>query len=314
MPAFRAFSQGIGFKDVEVCLCGPNSQFSIAPGHGLKLCSAVYKGREFMMPTRDVLAHGAGNGVPVLFPFPNRTKGCRYAFGGHECTIVVEGEEAFLHGIVVGEPFEFSFGSDEKSAWCEGVLRISEETPQYLASYPFPCELTLRYTLSAEGLRFDYTVENQGVEALPYGFALHPYFNKFGEGENVTIMVPADEVYDHVEQMPTGKLIPPTPDLDLRAPRPVSELRLNDVYHGLNSQKESVIEYKSLDLRIGLRASDDFVNMVVFTPPPAPGFCLENQTSATDYVNLHNQGFASSEIQILPPGERRGGWVFARVF
>ncbi|MDR2514535.1 MAG: aldose 1-epimerase [Christensenellaceae bacterium] len=313
MFAFQAFEQKVGRNDVEICLLGPSSQFQIAPGHGFKLFSAVFKGREFIMPTRDVLAHGAGSGVPILFPFPNRTKDCNYSFGGHDCTIMVGGETVFLHGIVGGESYEYSYGADENSAWCKGILTI-DSGKEYFASYPFPCTLTLTYTLSAEGLRLEYEVKNDGAEALPYGFAIHPYFNKFGSPEDVTLTVPVDEIYESEKQMPTGKLLPVEGMFDLRQPSPLSELAIDHVYHGLNSQKEAVISYKKLGMNLGLRASDEFVNMVVFTPSMISGFCLENQTNATDYLNLYAQGNENSQIQIVGPGEKRGGWIQARIF
>jgi aldose 1-epimerase len=43
---------------------------------------------------------------------------------------------------------------------------------------------------------------------------------------------------------------------------------------------------------------------VVYTPPPAPFFCVENQSCSTNAHNLHNEGLvAEASLSILNPGE-----------
>lgn len=314
MGKFNAYTQIVGRSRLtDINLTGPNSQLSILPSCGFKMYSAIYKGRQIIMTTPDITEPGAGNGVPILFPFPNRTRDCKYSFGGHDCTVKKDGKEMFLHGLLVHENFEFEIGCDDEKAWAKGWHHITKDS-EFFDSYPFPCTLTLTYTLSAKGLELKYEVTNDGIETLPYGFAIHPYFTKFGAPDDVTIQVPATHYYEAEQQMPTGKLIPAEGEFDISYARPVGSVAFDHVFHGLNSEKEAVIGYKSQGFSMGLRASDDMVNMVVYTPGFLPGFCLENQTNATDYINLYNQGIESACMQTVDPGQTKSGWIFARMF
>lgn len=312
MSAFRAYSQVMDSGLTQICLSGANGEIAILPAGGFNLYSAIYKGRQFMMPTDNVANPMATAGVPVLFPMPNRTRDCKYSFGGHDCFIQKNGEARFLHGLMIDEPFAATFGCDENSAWCEGKASITKASP-FFAAYPFPCTLTVKYTLTDAGIQLDYTVKNDGTEPLPFGFAIHPYFNKMGQPEQITIQVPAPEYYEANECMPTGKLLPVKDETDIRTAKVVDSLWLDHVYSGMKTGAKAQIDYKALGVKIALDASAEFVNMVVYTPHNRPGFCLENQTNATDYLNLYAQGVETAHMNILAPGKEHKGWIRATI-
>ena len=230
--------------------------------------------------------------------------------------------------MMIDEEFSYNYGVTSDSAWCSGVASITP-AKEYFDSFPFPCTLKLTYTLSAEGLRLDYKVTNDGEETLPYGFAIHPYFDKMGDPDSITITVPADQLYEAFEMLPTGNLLPVEGDFDLRpaakekkkglfakeeeglafSEHKVSQAFIDHVYTGLDSSKQALIHYEKLGLTLALRASDEFKNMVVYTPANRPGFCLENQTNATDFINLHEQGIETANLLELPAGQTRGGFI-----
>ena len=328
MQNFKAYEQRMDSGAVQVALEGAGAQIFIAPGSGFKLYSAIYENRQMLMPTDEPLQGSASNGVPILFPFPNRTRDCKYTYGGHTCEVRKHGEPRYLHGMMIDEPFTYNYGVTADSAWCSGVASITPDK-EYFASYPFPCTLKLTYTLTAESLRLDYKVTNDGDETLPYGFAIHPYFDKMGDPDSITITVPCDELYEAEEMLPTGRLLPVEGDFDLRPAKgekrglfaredkhapaysshTVGSFFLDHVYTGLDSSKRALIHYEKLGLTLALRASDEFKNMVVYTPANRPGFCLVNQTNATDFLNLHAKGIPTANILELPAGQTRGGFI-----
>jgi aldose 1-epimerase len=111
--------------------------------------------------------------------------------------------------------------------------------------------------------------------------------------------------------MPTGELIEVnnTP-YDLREPRPLEELNLDDVYWKMDAGKTASVKYLGWQKELRLRASDDFSHMVVYTPKHRPCFCLENQTCSTDAHNLYDQGKKDvSGLMILEAGQVHEGWV-----
>ena len=85
MQNFKAYEQRMDSGAVQVALEGAGAQIFIAPGSGFKLYSAIYENRQMLMPTDEPLQGSAANGVPILFPFPNRTRDCKYTYGGHTC-------------------------------------------------------------------------------------------------------------------------------------------------------------------------------------------------------------------------------------
>lgn len=329
MQNFNAYEQRMDSGAVQIVLEGQGVQLQIAPKSGFKLFSAVYNNRQMLMPTDSPLQGSAANGVPILFPFPNRTRDCHYTYNGHECDVAKNGEPRYLHGMMIDEEFSYNYGVTADSAWCSGVASITPDR-EYFASYPFPCSLKLTYTLTAQGLRLDYKVTNDGNETLPYGFAIHPYFDKMGDPESITLTLPCDQYYEASEALPTGKLLDLPPHMDLRpaskekrkglfakeddkalsfSAHKVSDYFLDHVYTGLDSTKTALIHYEKLGYSLVLRASDEFKNMVVYTPLNRPGFCLENQTNATDFINLHAQGIPTANILELPAGQTRGGYI-----
>ncbi len=311
MSKYRAYEQPLGRMDKQIVLESDCCQIMINPAAGFNLYSAIYKNRQMLMPTNNITNPGAGAGVPILFPTPNRTRECKYSFGGHDCFLQKNGEARYLHGLMLDERFNYECGADENGAWAKGWASIIPAMGCF-ASYPFPCTLTILYTLNADGLRLTYTVKNDGEETLPYGFAIHPYFNKFGQPDKVTIQVPADGYYEAEECLPSGKILPAEGDaFDIVSrERPVSELRLDHVYHNVGT---ACIRYKELGITLELSASEEFKNMVVFTPPMLGGFCLENQTNATDYLNLYAKGIDTACMNTVEPGQSKTGYIHARI-
>ena len=91
----------------------------------------------------------------------------------------------------------------------------------------------------------------------------------------------------------------------------LAEMNFDNLFGGFDSTKVSTIEYRKSGRKLELRASDDMKYMVIFTPPMrAGGFCLENQTNATDGFNMLAQGKKDmGNVIVLPAGGRHEGWI-----
>ena len=98
-------------------------------------------------------ARNVRGGIPVLFPIAGKPV-----------------PPLQQHGFARNLPWE-TVASE--AARAELRLRSSPET---LALFPHPFELTLVATLAEKSLRLDFTVHNPGEQPLPLHFGLHPYF------------------------------------------------------------------------------------------------------------------------------------------
>ena len=126
---------------------------------GAELISVVSKeGHEYIWQGNEWKKH-----APVLFPICGALLDGKYTFKGREY-------ELGKHGFV--KLYEFSLvEKTDESLTLE--LENNEET---LAIYPFEFALIAKFSLEGNKLEVVFTVENRGVQILPYMFGWHPAF------------------------------------------------------------------------------------------------------------------------------------------
>jgi aldose 1-epimerase len=312
MASFKAWVealQGAGAEQI-VLTDGARQTVKILPQMGSNLYSYEVDGEEMFTLPRDY-TQTLGFGTPVLFPTPNRVTDCKFTFQGVEYPQHKNGQPKFLHGLVQDEPFSFDPPTaDDASA--QAVTYVDfEPGKQIYDSFPWKCRLTLTFTLTAEGLKLGYQVENFDEKPLPFGFAIHTYFKRVLPDEQIAIRVQCPERFEAVNLMPTGKILPTIgTDYDICSDFvSLDKLDLDDVFNGMDSSKTCEARYAD-GRHVTLRASDDFKKVVVFTPAGKPIFCMENQTCSTDAHNLYNRGLVDeSSLIVLDSGAKHNGWI-----
>lgn len=304
----RGTLEGYGYE--LVTMAGAGHEVRILPQAGFNLYYWTFEGGEILMEPADITVFGTKYGNPILFPTPNRIRNATYAWKGKEYVMTKRGEKVLLHGLVKDEPFTVTrLEASETSAVCEATIAIAEGNALY-EGYPFPCTLTVTYTLTAAGLHMDVKVVNDGAEEMPFGFAVHPYFSKRGDANRCFITVPVRRYYEADEALiPTGRILPVEPEKTIfDGFHSVESLYLDNVFRGMTSDMEAKVRYDDVDVHI--RASDCFRNAVVYTPHDRNGFCIEPQTCSTNFINLHEQGkIDESGLMTLPAGKTFSCWI-----
>jgi aldose 1-epimerase len=250
------------------------------------------------------------NGVPVLFPFPNRVKLGRFTFGGKEYQLPVNPGTHAIHGFAISAAWDVVGTSTDGGASVTGRFQISKNTPEMLAHWPTDAVLEIRYTLSGRRLTMGVTVSNPTANDLPYGFGVHPYFRcpltPGGDQSRTSVVLPASQYWVLENFIPTGERRPVDARLDFRNGQPMKGLKLDDVLTGLAFEGDRcVCELKDLDLGAEFRLSFDrnVRELVVFTPPGAGGvISLEPYTQTTDAVNLASRG-VDGGLRVLRHGQ-----------
>lgn len=295
----------------QITLVGAGQEVRILAGRGFNLYFWQKDGQEILMEPVDMDAAGAKYGIPLLFPTPNRMRDCRYTWQGVIRTQRKRGNDVQIHGLVLDEPWQARCWADEHAAYAEGKLSIDPQSALFEA-YPFPMVLTCTYTLSASGLHLDFKVENTGDADAPFGFAIHPYFSKRGDANQVSLTQPLTRVYENSpELLPSGRILPvagsPLDTSD--GYHSVESLSLDNVYHGMTQDLCARILFPD-GVRLTLRGSDVFRNLIVFTPKNRPGFCIEHQTCSTNVFELHGKGLLEEAgLLILPPAQTFDCWI-----
>ena len=293
-----------------ITMAGAGHEVRILPQQGFNLYYWTFEGREILMEPIDIAVYGTKYGIPILFPTPNRIKDATYVWQGETHVMTRRGEKVLRHGLVHDAPFTVKrLCAGEDSAVCEAEIALREADGNF-AGYPFPCTLRVTYTLTAEGVRMDVAVRNDGDRDMPFGFAVHPYFSKRGDANQAFIKVPARRCYETDEELiPTGRILPAREGQVIHDDfHSVESLYLDTGYRGMTSDMASVVRYADVDVII--RASDCFRNAIVYTPHDRPGFCIEPQTNATNFLNLFAQGLADeSGLLALAAGKTFTCWV-----
>jgi aldose 1-epimerase len=290
---------------------------SILPSHGFNLFDLrlplAGEVRPVIVAAEDFAENprsGAGNGTPILFPYPNRIGGAAFAFQGRTFRLPANNGPNAIHGFAVDAPWDVTeHKADADAASIVGRYQISRNSPQMLANWPADAALQVRYALAGRRLTMSITVSNPTATDLPYGFGIHPYFRlPFSAGGDLTrtrVILPASKFWVLKEFLPTGEIRPVNARLDFRAGQSMSGLRLDDVLTDLAfAGDRSVCRLVDLDKNAEFQLAFDhaFRELVVYTPPGRPGvISLEPYTQTTDAINLQARGVAAG-LRVLSHG------------
>lgn len=277
----------------------------INPEDGMNVFKLCHDETEIVSYQEERAKSGAAYGIPILFPTPNRTKDGIFTFEGQSYA-------AKMHGIARKACFKIEEAAANASkATIMGSLMIQKDTVFY-TEFPFVCALTVQITLTKEGLQYHYEVENQDEKRLPFGFALHPFFNKINDETKVWLWAES-VMLKNEDYIPNGQtqLVKGTV-YDLTKEKKVSELALDDVYMTLSERPSAILTFEGF--QVIMESSEDFTHIVVYTPKNQAFFCVEPQTCATDAINLYERGEKEvSGLIVLEPGERSCGEVTFKI-
>jgi aldose 1-epimerase len=264
------------------------------------------------------------NGVPILFPFPNRIRDGRFRWAGKEYQLPLNDPDQrnAIHGFACRRAWRvIGQGADEKGAWVRGEFRASMDALDACALWPADYRLEVTYRLGQGTLRIEALVENPDQEPLPFGLGYHPYFSVpfIGneKGIDCRVQASASSYWELADHLPTGRRVPVDARLDLNSPRTFSDLELDDLLTGLPSAEapgsaglvfRGAVRQESAGIEIRVLTSVDFRELVVFTPPHRQAVCLEPYTCPTDAVNLEQRGIDAGR-RVLQPGESWAGVV-----
>lgn len=265
-----------------------------------------------------------GSGTPILFPFPNRIRDGKFTWDGRDYQLPRNDHEHVnaIHGFAFDRPWRVvDRGSDANSSWVTGEFLGSADAPELTACWPADFRLRVTYRLRAARLEVAAEVHNPDSRWLPFGLGYHPYFRMplvpNSSAADCTVLAHAREVWELQRCLPTGERRAAEGPLDLSAPRPLPELRLDDVYTGVESapiidgmRVLGALRQPPYAVEVRLLAEAAFRELVLYTPPHRQAICLEPYTCTTDAINLGNRGIDAG-WRTLAPGET---WLGAVAF
>ncbi|GAB5440686.1 MAG: aldose 1-epimerase family protein [Fuerstiella sp.] len=301
---------------------GSHAKIAVDLGFNCFELTVKHDGRDVaVLHAADGFADGgqppSHSGIPLLFPYPNRIRSGRYSWEGKdyhlpESLVAYEGAGNAIHGFCLDRPWRIV---DQSDASVTAEFQISKDAPERLELWPTDGIIRIRYSLNGATLRAEIEVSNPTDTALPWGFGTHAYFklplSESSNPEQCTVYAPAGRRWELDQCLPTGRVVQPPENADLRNAPAFGGLKLDDVYTVVEAD-DGVVECRIADPAAGLhtvqRCNDSFREIVAFTPPWATAVCLEPYTCTTDAINLQRQG-VDAGWQVLPPGQSWQGWI-----
>jgi aldose 1-epimerase len=278
----------------------------MVPEAGANVSSINYRNMEVLKPPPTLAElKGYMYGTPIIYPMPNRVRDAQFIFRDRTYKFQPNNGQHFLHGLVHSVPWKYKVSSSPGEVTVDCWYDFAEGT-EALKLFPHPHTIRLKVRVTDHAVKFTYTVDNsQGKTDVPFGFALHPWFNYQGSRASTFLTVPATHLMEARELLPTGKLVDLKDSVyDLRQAKSLQGFVIDDVYYGMRPEKPALIEFRDARFNIRLKAGPSFTHMVVYTPENERWFCVENQTCSTDAHNLDQQGKKDvSHLLVVPAGK-----------
>jgi aldose 1-epimerase len=251
----------------------------------------------------------SGSGIPLLFPFPGRIGGAEFQFGGR--TYQLMPGDAFgnaIHGFVFDRPWRVV---EQNASRVVGEFQATIDDPSILNRWPADFCIRVSYEVRGRALMSDIRYENTGDGPLPCGFGTHAYFRlplcEGSDREQTRVSVPAAQVWDADQMLPTGRKLPAVGELNLSEGTPLAGRRFDTYFTNLRPDADGAMRTMVADERgRALVQTFDaaFTQCIVYTPPHREAICLEPYTCLPDSFRLSAEGYETG-LQILQPGEYR---------
>lgn len=154
-------AHGILLKDAS-----GNLEVTVCPAHGGMVAGIAFCGKQILRMDRHTLEMTPmmAGGMPLMFPFPSKTKNDSYVWEDKQYLMP-------MHGLVKNAAFAVeSVSQDTMKLWIE-------PSPAWVQQcYPFDFRLEVTYQVAEGCLHTTARIENKSEKPMPHGFGWHPFF------------------------------------------------------------------------------------------------------------------------------------------
>ena len=256
---------------------------------------------DLMRPLSDddrVRGDVLGTAMFPMVPYANRIAGNQFSFDGTVWHVQANNspERFNVHGTGWRVPWRA-----ERTRPDETWLTLDHEA----VPDPYSYSAIQHFKLTPEELTVTMTLTNRGSRSMPFGFGLHPWFER---DEDTTMMFRAERFW---LEGPDGVATEPVTlprELDFAEPRRLPPTWRNNGYGGWDGVAEIGFPARGMGLRI--TADPVFAQLMLYADPAKPFFCLEPQTNAPcafNRIGLVEE--AALGVIVLRPGESAEGTV-----
>ena len=269
----------------------------LAPSAGASVANCFIKHQNTWQPlmrktTEDVIQKGNPSNYSsfTMAPFSNRLRDARFSFEGQTYQLRANADGNTQHGDVRSRAWEV-MAADKTML----EARINnKDFPEF--NFPFSFVMVVLYILEDDVFTTHLRLTNTGTTAMPAGFGIHPYFNRF-IGEEVKLQFSAQDYYLTENLLPTGERKAVTGGLDFSNSRAVGKQEINHVFRNFANLHLHYPEFS-----LAFDCDPVFEHLVIYTPPDG-SLAVEPVTNAADGFNLLAKGLDGTGVKVLQPAE-----------
>lgn len=232
-----------------------------------------------------------------MVPYANRIAGNAFDFGGRTWRFPPN-----------NPPERFNVhGTGWQAAWQaereESSVRLSLD--HIAPDEPYSYRAEQHFSLTQTELAVELRLTNTGAVPMPFGFGLHPWFDR---GAATELAFKATHfLMEGPEGIVTERLAMP-PELDFTHGRMLPKTWRNNDYGGWDGMAEIRFPERGVALRI--EADPVFGHLMLYADPEKPYFCVEPQSNAPSAFNrMAGPDGEAFGTRILAPGERLSGTI-----
>jgi aldose 1-epimerase len=251
----------------------------------------------------------SGSGVPLLFPFPGRISRAAFTFQGKRYKLEPgDASGNAIHGFVYNRPWRIIEQHENRAV---GEFQASVDDPTILERWPADFRIRVSYEVRGHQLVSDVEYANTGDGPLPCGFGTHAYFRlpltEGGDAEQTRVEVPAAEIWEAEDLLPTGQKVAAAGNRHLADGGPLAGRKFDSYYTSLRAESDGLIRTRLTD-QVNCRTltqtfDKSFTQCIVYTPPHREAICLEPYTCLPDSYRMQDAGYETG-LQTLQPAER----------
>jgi aldose 1-epimerase len=288
------------------------------PAHGMEvsICPSIgniaydlrVRGKPIlMMPPRlsEWKQKPSQAGIPFLAPWANRLDGDAYWANGKRYLLNPDAVEIRrddnglpIHGLVLFTSawHVAALEADEHAAQVTSRLEFWKH-PEWMAQFPFAHTIEITHRLYGGALEVRTTIHNHSADPMPLVVGFHPWYQMpDAPRDQWKVHLPVRQHYALSQKLiPTGESKPE----DLPDPTPLAGRQLDDVFGGVDSKSEFVLEANGR--KVSVRFGPKFPIAVVYAPQTRDVVCFEPMTGLTNGFNLAHQGLFKN-LQSVAPG------------
>jgi len=287
-------------SDFLIELSAGSLALGIAPGIGGSLAYFRKDGVNLMRPlSPDDLAGKNVLGVASfpMVPYANRIAGNAFDFADRTWHFKANNPPELFN--VHGSGWHSSWAAERGDSGV--LLRLRHIAPLE----PYSYEATQHISLSPDALTVKMCLTNIGAVSMPFGFGLHPWFERDCTTE---LTFEATHFFmEGPEGVATERLAMPA-ELSFAAGRRLPDTWRNNDFGGWDGKADIRFMERGVGLRI--EADPIFGHLMLYADPEKSYFCLEPQSNAPCAFNrMKGPDGDTFGARVLAPGEKIEGTI-----